>query len=199
MYQGAFVVGVDAMFEQRDIGRFPETVAPFMAAPEPKPWFDETDDSKVFDDLMAVVESSAPSDGWLISKIPTFLDQFTSQTEVIKSIEGNFKVVKTKVSEGDTVIEQTVRFFGITPSQLRAVVKQEQENKIKSEKERRGTAVGVVERMILTRPDGVVLEQNHDGWHLHCGNNTVAYYAKTRTIGVVWGSLANFLHMVKNK
>lgn len=73
------------------------------------------------------------------------------------------------------------------------------ENKIKFEKEQLATAVGVVERMILTRPDGVVLEQNHDGWHLHCGNNTVAYYAKTRTVGVVWGSLDNFLHMVKNK
>lgn len=199
MYQGAFVVSVDAMYEQRDIDRFSETVEPFMAAPEPKPWFDETDDTKVFDDLMAVVEDGAPSDGWLISRIPTFLDQFTSQTEVIKSVEGNFKVVKTKVTEGDTTLEQTVRFFGITPNQLRAVIKQEQENKIKFEKERQATAVGVVERMILTRPDGVVLEQNHDGWHLHCGNNTVAYYAKTRTVGVVWGSLDNFLHMVKNK
>ena len=199
MYQGAFVVSVDAMYERRDIDRFPETVALFMAAPEPKPWFDETDDSKVFDDLMAVVEGRAPSDGWLISRIPTFLDQVTSQTEVIKSIEGNFKVVKTKVTEGDTILEQTVRFFGITPNQLRTVIKQEQENKIKFEKEQRGAAVGVVERMILTRPDGVVLEQNPDGWHLHCGNNTVAYYAKTRTVGVVWGSLDNFLHMVKNK
>lgn len=199
MYQGAFVVSVDTMYEQRDIDRFWETVAPFMAAPEPKPWFDETDDSKVFDDLMAVVECRAQSDGWLISKIPTFLDQYTSQTEVIKSIEGNFKVVKTKVTEGDTILEQTVRFFGITPNQLRAVIKQEQENKIKFEKEQQATAVGVVERMILTRPDGVVLEQNPDGWHLHCGNNTVAYYAKTRTVGVVWGSLDNFLHMVKNK
>lgn len=66
-------------------------------------------------------------------------------------------------------------------------------------KEPRATAVGVVERMILTRPNGVVLEQNPDGWHLHCGNNTVAYYAKTRSVGVVWGSLGNFLHMVKNK
>lgn len=199
MYQGAFVVSVDAMYEQHDIDRFPETVAPFMAAPEPKPWFDETDDSKVFDDLMAVVEGRSPSDGWLISKIPTILDQFTSQTEVIKSIEGNFKVVKTKVTEGDTILEQTVRFFGIAPNQLRSVIKQEQENKIKFEKERQTTAVGVVERMILTRPDVVVLEQNPDGWHLHCGNNTVAYYAKTRTVGVVRGSLDNFLHMVKNK
>lgn len=199
MYQGAFVVSVDAMYEQRNIDSFPETVGPFMAATEPKPWFDETDDTKVFDDLMAVVEGRATSDGWLISKIPTFLDQFTSQTEVIKSIEGNFKVVKTKVTEGDTILEQTVRFFGITPNQLRAVIKQEQENKIKLEKEQQTTAVGVVERMILTKPDGVVLEQNPDGWHLHCGNNTVAYYAKTRTVGVVWGSLDNFLHMVKNK
>lgn len=199
MYQGAFVVSVDAMHEQHDIDRFPETVAPFMAAPEPKPWFDETDDTIVFDDLMAVVEGRPPTDGWLISKIPTFLDQFTSQTEVIKSIEDNFKVVKTKVTEGETILEQTVRFFGITPNQLRAVIKQEQENKIKFEKERQATAVGVVERMILTRPDGVVLEQNPDGWHLHCGNNTVAYYAKARTISVVWGSLDNFLHMVKNK
>lgn len=73
------------------------------------------------------------------------------------------------------------------------------ENKFKFEKERPITAVGVVERMILTRPDGVVLERNPDGWYLHCGNNTVAYYAKTRTVGVVWGSLDNFLHMVKNK
>lgn len=199
MYQGALVVSVDAMYEQRDINRFPETVAPFMAAPEPKPWFDETDDSKVFDDLMAVVEGRAPRDGWLISKIPTFLDQFTSQTEVIKSIEGNFKVVKTKVTEGDAILEQTVRFFGITPNQLRTVIKQEQENKIKFENEQQADAVGVVERMILTRPDGVVLEQKPDGWHLHCGNNTVAYYAKTRTVGVIWGSLDNFLHMVKNK
>ena len=199
MYQGAVVVSVDALYEQRDIDCFPETVAQFMAAPEPKPWFDETDDSKVFDELMAVVEGMEPPDGWLISKIPTFLDQFTSQTEVIKSIEGNFKVVKTKVTEGDAVLEQTVRFFGITPNQLRTVIKQEQENKIKFEKERQAAAVGVVERMILTRPNGVVLEQNHDGWHLHCGNNTVAYYAKTRTVGVVWGSLDNFLHMVKNK
>lgn len=199
MYQGAFVVSVDAMYEQRDIDSFPETVAPFMAAPEPKPWFDETDDTKIFDDLMAVVEGRGPSDSWLISKIPTFLDQFTSQTEVIKSIEGNFKVVKTKVTEGDTILEQTVRFFGITPNQLRAVIKQEQENKIGFEKEQQATAVGVVERMILTRPDGVVLEQKPDGWLLHCGNNTVAYYAKTRTVGVVWGSLNNFLNMVKNK
>lgn len=199
MYQGAFVVSVDAMYEQRDIDSFPETVAPFMAAPEPKPWFDETDDTKVFDDLMAVVGSMAPSDGWLISRIPTFLDQFTSQTEVIKSIEGNFKVVKTKVTEGDTILEHTVRFFGITPNQLRAVIKQEQENKIKFEKEQQATAVGVVERMILTRPDGVVLEQTPDGWRLHCGNNTVVYYAKRRTVGVVWGSLDNFLLMVKNK
>lgn len=74
----------------------------------------------------------------------------------------------------------------------------EMENKIKFEKERLA-AVGVVERMILTRPDGVVLEQHPDGWHLHCGNNTVEYCAKTRTVGVVWGSLDNFLHMVKNK
>lgn len=199
MYQGAFVVSVDAMYEQRDIDSFPETVAPFIATPEPKPWFDETDDSKVFDDLFAVVDGRTPSDGWMISKIPTFLDQFTSQTEVIKSIEGNFKVVKTKVTEGDTILEQTVRFFGITPNQLRAVIKQEQENKIKFEKEQQTTAVGVVERMILTRPDGVVLEQNPDGWRLHCGNNTVAYYAKTRTVGVVRGSLDNFLHMAKNK
>lgn len=199
MYQGAFVASVDATYEQCDIDRFPETVAHFMAAPEPKPWFDETDDTKVFDDLMAVVECSAPSDGWLISKIPTFLDQYTSQTEVIKSIEGNFKVVKTKVTEGDTILEQTVRFFGITPNQLRTVIKQEQENKIKFEKEQQATAVGVVERMILTSPDGVVLERTPDGWRLHCGNNTVEYYAKTRTIGVVWGSLDNFLHMVKNK
>lgn len=199
MYQGAFVVSVDTMYEQRDNDRFPETVATIMTAPEPKPWFDETDDTKVFDDLMAVVEGRAPSGGWLISKIPTFLDQFTSQTEVIKSIEGNFKVVKTKVTEGDTILEQTVRFFGITPNQLRTVIKRERENKIKFEKEPQATAVGVVERMILTRPDGVVLEQNPDGWHLHCGNNTVAYYANTRTVGVVWGSLDNFLHMVKNK
>lgn len=148
---------------------------------------------------MAVVEGRVPSDGRSISRIPTFLDQFTSQTEVIKYIEGNFKVVKTKASEGGTILEQTVRFFGITPNQLRAVIKQEQENKIKFEKEQQTNAVGVVERMILTRPDGVVLEQNHDGWHLHCGNNTVAYYAKTRTVGVVWGSLDNFLLMVKNK
>lgn len=199
MYKGAFVVSVDAKYERRNIDCLQETAAPFMAAPEPKPWFDETDDSKIFDDLMAAVEGRAPSDGWLISKIPTFLDQFTSLTEVIKSIEGNFKVVKTKVTEGDTILEQTVRFFGITPNQLRAVIKQEQENKIKFEKEQRATAVGVVERMILTRPDGVVLEQNPDGWHLHCGNNTVAYHANTRTVSVVWGSLDNFLHMVKNK
>lgn len=126
MYQGAFVVSVDAMYEQRDIDRFPETVASFMAAQEPKPWFDETDDTKVFDDLKAVVEGGAPPDAWLIRRIPTFLDQFTSQTEVIKSIEGNFKVVKTKVTEGDTILEQTVRFFGITPNQLKAVIKQEQ-------------------------------------------------------------------------
>lgn len=199
MYQGAFVVSVDAMYEQRDIGRFPETVAPFMAASEPKPWFDETDDSTVFDDLMGVVEGKVPSDGWLISKIPTFLDQFTSQTEVIKSIEGNFKAVKTKVTEGDAILEQTVRFFGITPNQLRTVIKQERENKIKFEKEQHATAVGVVERMILTRPDGVVLEQKPDGWHLHCGNNMVAYHALPRTLTIVWGSLDNFLHMVKNK
>lgn len=199
MYQGAFVVSVNTMYEQRDIDSFPETVVPFMAAPEPKPWFEETDDAKIFDDLMVLVGGRAPSDGWLISKIPTFLDQFSSQTEVIKSIEGNFKVVKTKVTEGDTILEQTVRFFGITPNQLRTVIKQEQENKIKFEKEQQATAADVVERMILTRPDGVVLEQNPDGWHLHCGNNTVAYYAKTRSVSVVWGSLDNFLHMVKNK
>lgn len=45
---------------------------------------------------MAVVEGRTPSDGWLISKIPTFLDQFTSQTEVIKSIEGNFRLLRPK-------------------------------------------------------------------------------------------------------
>lgn len=62
MFQGAFVVSVNTMYEQRDIDSFPETVAPFMAAPDPKPWFDETDDTKVFDDPMAVVEGGAPSD-----------------------------------------------------------------------------------------------------------------------------------------
>lgn len=108
-------------------------------------------------------------------------------------------MVKDKVTEGDTILEQTVRFFGITPNQLRTVVKQEQENKIKFEKKRQASAVGVVERMILTRPNGVVLEQSPDGWHLHCGNNTVVYNAKTRAVGAVWGSLDNFLHMVKNK
>lgn len=35
MYQGAFVVSVEATYEQRDIDRFPETVAPFMAAQNP--------------------------------------------------------------------------------------------------------------------------------------------------------------------
>lgn len=62
------------------------------------------------------------------------------------------------------------------------------ENKNKFEKEQQAIAVGVVERMILTRPDGVVLEQNPDGWHLHCGNNTVAYNAK-RALSASFGVL----------
>ena len=133
MYQGAFVVSANTMYEQRDIDSFPETVVPFMSAPEPKPWFEETDDAKIFDDLMVLVEECGPSDGWLISKIPTYLDEYSSVTEVIKSIEGNFKVVKTKLTEGDATIEQTVRFFGITPNQLRAVIKKEQEAKANRE------------------------------------------------------------------
>lgn len=199
MYQGAFVVSVDALYEQRDIDRFPETVAPFMVAPEPKPWFDETDDTKVFDDLMAAVEGRAPSDVWLISKIPTFLDQFTSQTEVIKSIEGNFKVVKTKVTEGDTILEQTVRFFGITPNQLRAVIKKEQEAKANCENALRANIVEMVERMILSRPEGVIVEAKPNGWDVHCGNSTVTYNRRTRTVSPVWGTIDNFLQMVENK
>lgn len=169
----------------------------------PKTWLDATDDGSAVEELLSAIESipNGTADVWSISKIPTYLNEhgLSSVTTCIKSLEGNFKVVMTRLCDGNGVLEQTVRYFGITPNQLRAVIKQEQENKIKFEKERQATAVGVVERMILTRPDGVVLEQKPDGWHLHCGNNTVAYYAKTRAVGVVWGSLDNFLHMVKNK
>ncbi len=199
MYQGAFVVSVKTKCEQHDIDSFPETVVPFMAAPEPKPWFEETDDAKIFDDLMAVVEGGAPSDVWLISKIPTFLDQFTSQTEVIKSIEGNFKVVKTKLTEGGATIEQTVRFFGITPNQLRTVIKKEQEAKTNRETAIRANIVEMVERMILGRPDGVIVEAKPNGWDVHCGNSTVTYNRRTRTVSPVWGTIDNFLQMAENK
>lgn len=199
MYQGAVVVSVNTMYEQRDIDSFPETVVPFMAAQEPKPWFEETDDTKIFDDLMVLVEGRAPSDGWLISKIPTFLDQFTSQTEVIKSIEGNFKVVKTKVTEGGTILEQTVRFFGITPNQLRTVIKKEQEAKNNRETTIQTAIVETVERMILSRPEGVIVEAKPNGWDVHCGNSTVTYNRRTRTVSPVWGTIDNFLQMVENK
>ena len=199
MCQGAFVVSGNTMYEQRDIDSFTETVVPFMNTPEPKPWVEEMDDAKNFDDLMAVVEGMAPSDGWLISKIPTFLDAYSSVTEVIKSIKGNFKVVKTKLTEGDTTIEQTVRFFGITPNQLRTVIKQEQEAKTNRETAIRANIVEMVERMILGRPEGVIVEAKPNGWDVHCGNSTVTYNRRTRTVSPVWGTIDNFLQMVKNK
>lgn len=199
MYQGAFVVSVDTMYEQRDIDSFTETVVPFMSAPEPKPWFEETDDAKIFDDLMVLVEGRSPSDGWLISKIPTYLDEYSSVTEVIKSIEGNFKVVKTKLTEGVTTIEQTVRFFGITPNQLRTVIKKEQEAKTNRETAIRANIVEMVERLILGRPEGVIVEAKPNGWDVHCGNSTVTYNRRTRTVSPVWGTIDNFLQMVGNK
>lgn len=170
---------------------------------QPKSWLDATDDGSSVEELLTAIESD-PSGGptrWSISKIPTYLDEhgLSSVTTSIKSLDGNFKVVMTRLCDGDGVLEQTVRYFGITPNQMRTVIKIVQENNRKHENSNEADTVAVVERLILTRPDGVVLEQNPNGWHLHCGNNTVAYHAKTRTVGVVWGSLDNFLHMVKNK
>lgn len=103
----------------------------------------------------------------------------------------------TRLCDEGGVLEQTVRYFGITPNQMRTVIKAVHENNRKRENSNEADTVAVVERLILTRPDGVVLEQNPDGWHLHCGNNTVAYHAKPRSVGIVWGSIDNFLHMVK--
>ena len=169
----------------------------------PKTWLDATDDGSAVEELLSAIESvpNGTADVWSISKIPTYLNEhgLSSVTTCIKSLEGNFKVVMTRLCDGDGVLEQTVRYFGITPNQMRTVIKTVQESNRKSEKAFEADAVAVVERLILTNPDGVVLEQKPDGWHLHYGNNTVAYYAKNRTVGVVWGSLDNFLHMVKDK
>lgn len=199
MYQGAFVVGANKKYEQRDIDGFPETVVQFMAAPEPKPWFEETDDAKIFDGLMLLVEDRGPSDGWMIRKIRTNLAEYSSVTEVIQSIEGNFKVVKTKLTEGYTTIEQTVRFFGITPNQLRVVVKREQVAKANRETAIRADIVEVVERLILGRPEGVIVEAKPNGWDVHCGKSTVTYNRRTRSVSPVWGTIDNFLQMVENK
>lgn len=57
----------------------------------------------------------------------------------------------------------------------------------------------VVERLILTKPDGVILDEKPNNWLVHCGNSTVAYNRRTRTVSPVWGTIDNFLQMVKNK
>lgn len=169
----------------------------------PKSWLDATDDGSAVEELLTAIESSPhdTADHWSISKIPTFLNEhgLSSVTTCIKSLEGNFKVVMTRLCDGDGVLEQTVRYFGITPNKMRTVIKTVQENNRKSEKANEADTVAMVERLILTRPEGIILQEIPNGWHLHCGNNTVVYYAKTRTVGVVWGSLDNFLRMVKNK
>lgn len=169
----------------------------------PKSWLGATDDGSAVEELLTAIESNpyGTASSWSISKIPTFIDEYglSSVTTIIKSLDGNFKVVMTRLCDGDGVLEQTVRYFGITPNQMRTVIKIVQENNRKHENSIEADAVAVVERLILTNPDGVVLEQKPNGWHLHYGNNTVAYYAKNRTVGVVWGSLDNFLHMVKDK
>lgn len=59
--------------------------------------------------------------------------------------------------------------------------------------------VSIVERLILTKPDGVILEEKPNNWLVHCGNSTVAYNRRTRTVSPVWGTIDHFLHMVKNK
>lgn len=40
----------------------------------------------------------------------------------------------TRLCDGDGVLEQTVRYFGITPNQMRTVIKTVQESNRKSEK-----------------------------------------------------------------
>lgn len=59
--------------------------------------------------------------------------------------------------------------------------------------------VSIVERLILTKPDGVILEEKPNNWLVHCGNSTVAYNRRTRTVSPVWSTIDNFLQMVKNK
>lgn len=169
----------------------------------PKSWLDVTDDGSAVEELLSAIESmdGVSSQRWSISKIPTYLKEhgLSSVTTSIKSLEGNFKVVMTRLCDGDGVLEQTVRYFGITPNQMRTVIKAVQESNRKSEKAFEADAVAVVERLILARPDDIILQDKPNGWHLSCGNNTVAYHAKPRTVSVVWGSIDNFLHMVKNK
>lgn len=169
----------------------------------PKSWLDATDDGSAVEELLSAIESIDDGSAlrWSISKIPTYLNEhgLSSVTTCIKSLEGNFKVVMTRLCDGDGVLEQTVRYFGITPNQMRTVIKTVQESNRKSEKAIEADTVAVVGRLILARPEGIILEEKPYGWHLSCGNNTVAYYAKSRTVGIVWGSIDNFLLMVKNK
>ena len=167
-----------------------------------KLWLDATDDGSTVEELLSAIESmdAGSASHWTISKIPTYLNEhgLSSVTTSIKSREGNFKVVMTRLCDGDGVLEQTVRYFGITPNQMRTVIKTVQESNRKSEKAIETDTVAFVERLILARPDGIILQDKPNGWHLSCGNNTVAYHAKTRTVSIVWGSIDNFLHMVKN-
>jgi hypothetical protein len=168
-----------------------------------KTWLDATDDGSAVEELLSAIESipNGTADVWSISKIPTYLNEhgLSSVTTCIKSLEGNFKVVMTRLCDGDGVLEQTVRYFGITPNQMRTVIKTVQESNRKSEKAFEADTVAAVERLILSRQDGVILQDKPNGWHLSCGNNTLAYHAKSRTVSIVWGSIDNFLHMVKNK